>query len=512
MFRYLRNPPIRKVLLICLILYVFSAKGDIEVEDTSYSLQTARALWAHQQLDIPHAESYTEVGKDGRSYSKYGLGLALYYVPWVAASGAFARATGLPTDSVLSFLISFAAIPFGILTLLLFAGVLEAIDVAGAYVWIFSLLLGLGTLAWSYAANDFSEEMQMCLLLVALYGVLRRSPRAIAAGGAGFACLFLVKLVWAAFLPLFLAYLLTRPLSVRERVQRTALFALPFVITAGSLVWLNISRFGNPLESGYGREAQQFFPGQVGHTLPQLLFSLDKGLFVYCPILILAIFGWKEFIATRRGDAVLCAALVIENLLISSAWHSWGGGWSWGPRLLVPLIPIWLLPAAMWFNARRSRPMVWVLAVFAAISLIAELPGLLVKNNEISVIQEDASTVHERPLALSSYGASWIILRHKVSGKSELYQVSDFNVPRQQQLDLTRFRTYNGLNIWTEQVARRMNLPQLRWLIVPALFLCGYLAMGLGTTLKTGADGVRVRLRPAPEGSHVPTISGLGSV
>jgi hypothetical protein len=465
------------VLMVCLTVYLFSAKGNVEISDTAYSLQTAQAIVNHGKLDIPFVEGSTLRGVDGRSYSKYGFGLPLYYIPWVATSNLLSRSTGLPLREFTGFMISFANIPFAILTLLLFAKLLKLFGVAGVYTWLILLGLGLGTLTWRYAVYDFSEGMQMCLLVLAVYGVARGTPKAVISGGLGFAALFLVKILYAVFFPLFLVYLLTQQKELRDRIRSAALFTVPFVLAGCSVAWLNVVRFGNPLESGYGSQAHMFFPLQLWHTVPELLGSLDKGLFIYCPILVLGIFGWKEFASRYRPAAVLCGGLIIGNLILAGAWYWWEGGWAWGPRFLVPTIPLWLLPAAFWFERRRSRAMSWILVLFTLTSITMQIPGILVKDNEIHVIKKQILTAEEQRSAPSNYVAACILLWHKLSERNELYRVSEFHIPGDRELNLTGWSTFIGLNIWTEQVARRMNMPNLRWLPLVAFFLLAYLAM-----------------------------------
>ena len=77
-----------QVLAVCVLVYIFSAKGYIESTDPTYSLQTAQAIVSPGKLDIPYAELYTLRGPDGRSFSKYGFGPPLYYVPFVIAGNA----------------------------------------------------------------------------------------------------------------------------------------------------------------------------------------------------------------------------------------------------------------------------------------------------------------------------------------------------------------------------------------------------------------------------------------
>jgi len=486
MTRHLGDQAFRRVLLLCLLVYLFSAKGNVEVEDTRYSIETAQAIVTRGQLDIPYSESYTLRAPDGKSYSKYGIGLALYYVPWVAASGVLSRLVHLPWPELTSFLISFANIPFAILTIILFARLLRLFGLTGSYVWLLALGLGLGTPTWHYAVSDFSEAMQMCLLILAVYGVVQGTTEGIVEGGIGFAGLFLVKLVYAPFFLLFLAYLLTRPGEWRQRIRSAALFAGPVVLAACFILWLNVARFGNPLESGYGNEARQFLPAQLWRTVPELLGSLDRGLFIYGPILVLGLLGWKRFASKYRPEALLCGGVLLGNLILAAAWHSWEGGWSWGPRLLIPALPLWLLPAAFWLERQRSQAKYWAFAAMLLISVAAQIPGVLVKDSEIHVIKEQMLTAQERRSAPSNYVAACILFWHKLGGGSEVYRVSELDIPGDHQLSLNRHRTFVGLNVWTEQVARQMNMPALRWLPLVALFLFGYLAIQIGATMKGG--------------------------
>lgn len=365
----------RYLLTICFLVYIISAKGYVEVLDTSFSVATAQAIVTHRSLDLPPAPDATMKGIDGKSYSKYGIGLALCYLPWIALSDALARPTGLPTQKLIGFLISFVNIPFAILTVFLFARLLRDFGLSDAYIWALSLALGLGTLAWKYATYDYSEEIQMCLLLLAYFGVVHNTRRALIIGAWGFACLTLVKLVFVAFAPLFLIYLLSGRGDLRAGLKNCALFSFPFLLAVSILAGLNQARFGSPWESGYGSEAHQFFPIQLGQTIPRLLGSLDKGLLVCCPILLLAALGWKEFASRRRREAVLCASLITGNLILSGAWYGWEGGWSWGPRLLVPTVPLWLLPAALWLPNRVLRRGYGCLSWLQLFQLWSKFPG-----------------------------------------------------------------------------------------------------------------------------------------
>lgn len=469
-----------RALAICLVSYFFCAKGYLEVVDTTFSLKTAQAMVSRIALDIPYAEGFSLEGPDGKSYSKYGIGLPVYYVPLVVLGNILSGVTGLSSSALTAFLISFASIPFALLALMMFAQLLQLFERVEAERALLLLGLGLGTLTWRYACSDFSEAMQMGLLMVAVYGVIRRTTPAIVAGGLAFAYLLLVKLLYLVFLPILVVYLLTWP---GERIQRTAWFALPSVLAGLIIAWLNAVRFGSVFESGYGGEAGLFFPDQIWSTVPQLLGSLDKGLFVFCPVLVLGAFGWKAFAAKHRPEALLCASLILVNLILTSAWHSWFGGWSWGPRLLVPTIPLWFLPAAFVGDGWRPRMRQLVLAAAVFASTLLQIPGMLINDNEIHQLKDNMLSPAEQAAASSDSVAAWILVRHKLLERDERFRISEFNIPGERTVDLSGFKWFAGLNLWSEQMAKALNKPALRWFPLLGMLAAAYLLMQLARQL-----------------------------
>src|SRR6202007_249834 len=99
------------------------------------------------------------------------------------------------------------------------------------------------------------------------------------------------------------------------------------------------------------------------------------------------------------------------------------------------------------------------LAALTLASVIVQIPGVLVKDQEIHHIKEVMLTANEQSSAPSDYLTGWILLRHKLSVGNEVYRVSEFHIAGDRQFDLTQYRTFIGLNVWTEQVARQMHKP-----------------------------------------------------
>jgi hypothetical protein len=115
-------------------------------------------------------------------------------------------------------------------------------------------------------------------------------------------------------------------------------FASLGIIGLGYHNWL---RSGNPLTFGYESQA---FDTPPWEGIAGMLFSPGKSIFLYAPPLILSLVFFPRFWRRERrlAEAMLLATGIA--LLFYGSWWAWHGGWCWGPRFLVPLIPLWVLP------------------------------------------------------------------------------------------------------------------------------------------------------------------------
>jgi hypothetical protein len=114
------------------------------------------------------------------------------------------------------------------------------------------------------------------------------------------------------------------------------------------------------------------------------------------------------------------------------------------------------------------------------ISVLIQIPGVVVRDLQIHHVRANLLTPEEKVHAYPDAVVVWAVLYHKLTSPSgEVYRVSEFGVPGQRDLDLTPYRTYYGFNLWTEQVARHLHKPVLRWLpiAVGLLIGLGYLAV-----------------------------------
>jgi hypothetical protein len=151
----------------------------------------------------------------------------------------------------------------------------------------------------------------------------------------------------------------------------------------GALAIYNWLAFGVPWLSGYafvdpaGPYAALPAHGLMGVGSPDpsvmlaLLIGPTRGLFIAAPWLILAIPGvlltWRT---GRRFEVLIAAGTLALLLVVTAGYPLWHGGAAWGPRYLVPALPL-LLPCALPTAARWSRLSVILVAISAAITLAA---------------------------------------------------------------------------------------------------------------------------------------------
>ena len=195
----------------------------------------------------------------------------------------------------------------------------------------------------------------------------------------------------------FVAGVLTLALAARRGTA--ALFRIAGGLTLGGLLGLlplliyNQLAFGSPFTLGYsavvGFEGMQ--RGFFGITWPkpavfaELLFGLYRGLLPLSPVLVLVPAGlyvmWRK--PTTRVAAGAILAVICSFLWINASYQYWDGGWSTGPRHLVPMLPLCCLALAFaWPRALWARIVALVLLTASLVlSLICAVAGMFAPSN-----------------------------------------------------------------------------------------------------------------------------------
>jgi len=160
-------------------------------------------------------------------------------------------------------------------------------------------------------------------------------------------------------------------LSLRERrVPATLAFLAGAVPCALLLLAYNKAAFGSPFSLSYqhlvGASLQSLHGnGLAGATWPTresvlgLLFSAHRGLITTSPWTTFGLVGLfvmsRDSSRSLRLTLTVCTAYLFLAVASSSVWH---GGWAFGPRLLIPAMPLLAIAAAYAFDAFARYPVV----------------------------------------------------------------------------------------------------------------------------------------------------------
>jgi hypothetical protein len=116
--------------------------------------------------------------------------------------------------------------------------------------------------------------------------------------------------------------------------RRTARLLPGLGLAAAAWGAANWYRFGSPLRDGHGQDpAAALDPASMG--VAGLLASPGKGLAFYAPVALLGVAlcrDWRLWLP------------FVLSVLLHGVMHDWTGGTGWGPRFLVPVLPLVLLP------------------------------------------------------------------------------------------------------------------------------------------------------------------------
>lgn len=112
--------------------------------------------------------------------------------------------------------------------------------------------------------------------------------------------------------------------------------------------------------------------------LGTLLFALDRGLLIYNPIFILGIFGMFYAFYNISLEKSILIALVFVNLFFYSSWGDPWGGWAFGPRYLIPAMPLLAVFVGYFLYNFKYKLVSKITALFififsAAVSLLGAL-------------------------------------------------------------------------------------------------------------------------------------------
>lgn len=228
-----------------------------------------------------------------------------------------------------------------------------------------SILLGSGTIIWTYSSTFWTQPIVTFCLFSAFYFLFRfrKEPNILflLLAGALLGYSFITRYVSIISVPFFALYIISFHWREKRKILFSlAMFMLPFVFFLLLQMGWNFYRFGSLFSMGAKHQAHWKFTfgGKPYISLPAMLIGLNRSIFVFSPPLVLFLFGVKKFIRKQKLEAIPLLGIIIIYFLFYSKFSFWKAFASWGPRFLVSITPFVLLPACLFIEKTQWKKIV----------------------------------------------------------------------------------------------------------------------------------------------------------
>lgn len=286
------------------------------------------------------------------------------------------------------------------------------------------IIFGFGSTSWSYANTLYQHHITTFCIVASFYAVWKYRQR----GDWDWLWAFFIWFNFAmaigvdypnAFLMLpIMVYFFFSAFSLHTNDTKTSIsFQISFVLASTVFIFVsllhgyfNYTHFGgwtkvsngilgykkiqemklfnekNPEKKIAELEKQKqpikfFKEDNLPRGIAILFVALDKGLFLFSPIFLLAIFGiWISLSAISLETGIMLAGIVANIFLYSSFGDPWGG-WAYGPRYLIPSMAFLSIFVVIWLTKTRFQILGKIVAfILFGISCAIALLGALTTN------------------------------------------------------------------------------------------------------------------------------------
>jgi hypothetical protein len=299
--------------------------------------------------------------------NKYYAGVAVAQMPFFFASHAYAladpdaRADGYSYPYIYG--ICLAAIFYSILGLYLLNKILLLynISVANRIITLWVTLFGTNLFQYTVGEPGMSHAYSFAFVALFVYHVLlwlktnRFKNLVVASLALGIIMLIRpVNIMVVLFLPFLAGSAKAFGVVAKQWISSyknvVVAIAVPLSVFSIQLIIYKIA-CGHFFVYSYGGETFDFLHAKIF----AILFSYKKGLFVYTPVLLIAMFGLILFLRQSlfKGISFFLAFLGVTYVL--SSWWSWWYGGSFSGRIYIEYFPFLMIGFATVLNAIKNK-------------------------------------------------------------------------------------------------------------------------------------------------------------
>ena len=359
-------------------VYVLTGQGSIQSADGKIMFLLTQAMVENHSVSFSEIVSLSDT--PGPQYSKYGLGISVLAIPFYLFGKLLSFLLGIEASLATQFTVSMInAMLTALSCLMVFRIATERFEFTLRIGLFLALGFGLSTIAWYYSEDFMSEPATTFFLLSAVYWVTGkdRATRDLLWAGTFLALAVSCRLAALVVIPGFIFYQWmvwaeSAEKDIKQLVMDLLRPAIPVVAVLMLIMIYNYLRFGGPLETGYEKISGRFLLGFFG-----ILFSPGKSLFLFNPLTLFGCLAFMFFLREQRKTALLFGWLIVSHLVLFSFWHSWQGGMSWGPRLMLVVLPYLILPIGFLLREHKQALKIPVLLALV-VGILIQLPSVTV--------------------------------------------------------------------------------------------------------------------------------------
>ena len=293
---------------------------------------------------------------NGHSYPLFPWAVSLFAVPWVIAEDLLHK-LGITEGSVAMVrsghdwglqVVSMAAVVAAATVVVYFIAlrVLRLHPATRRRRWAVAVALAfaLATPAWSTASRAMWQHgpSMLCIALGLLFALRAQAgQRGWMGMGAALAASYAMRPTDSIVIIVMAVWVVV---AQRRHLLAVVAGAVP---PLAILMAVNLAVYHQPL-SPYYTGGQSFdVSGTLAVALAGNLVSPARGLFIFCPLVILSVIGvvvrWRAGELTAFWKAL--AVIPVLHWIVISAFKHWWGGDSFGPRFFTDLMPIFVVLA-----------------------------------------------------------------------------------------------------------------------------------------------------------------------
>ncbi len=369
--------------------------------DEPHYVVVSESLYLDHDLDLRNnyvspwlrsfpAEDHAVIKKpDGREIPFHALGLSILGVPVYALAHAIikiASLTGAFADKTERWIFIKNCFSISMMVMASFLSVLlfkifSIVTDKKTLSWFLALTFSLSPPLLAYGLIFFTELPSAFLITWLALGLIEKRDMTI------LDALLLGFLPWLHAKNYTIALTFAALFCHQQRFSKSLI--VPAVVTI--MLWVSVFAMNYYLWGGISPSSawstgsyKTFEAKFLPIALPALFMDRSFGLFIFAPIYALFLCGFALMFVRDRKMAIYLLLLVASYLVSVAGFKFWWGGWSPGPRYLVPIIPLLTIGVTVFIQAAMEKSAAWrkttffILEVTAVMSLMYwQVPTLM---------------------------------------------------------------------------------------------------------------------------------------